>query len=253
MRGVFLFLFFSIVLQVNGQFSIGIGTDVAFLRTEEVYNYNLLVYNENETAQMYRVRNELNPVSNGIVLRSFGGQFLNKKKLTIGYSLEIGYHYFSSKSNLAYLGSSTLDKDSIVYDFDNFSFRTNYHALRFNHFLDVHWNPTDDVKITNSLGVGLGAIVRGNAPYVDFDGTMINTNHPIMKFSYQPQVTEKYKRFSMTYFATIDLFSMSLFTKEKPYDTPDYRIAYSKLRFNAMGLRFIPHLKEKERPTFEMY
>lgn len=254
-RLVFLVFFFGIMLSNAGyaQFSIGVGPDVAFMPTSNAYNYNVLVYNENETSDLYGVRSHFNPVSAGFSARSFGYQFIKPKKLTFGYSLEIGYRYFSSHSDFFYRGSSTADPDSIVNLFEGYAFETHYHTLRFNHFFDVHWNPTETIKITNSIGVGLGAIVLGKSPGLSFDGTIVNTNHPIVRFLYQPQITEKYEKFSMTYFAAIQLFAFPLFTRSSVYETPDFRIPYEKIRFNALGLRFVPHFKVKEKPTSELY
>ena len=104
----------------------------------------------------------------------------------------MGYQYFTSKGKFLYLESSTHDADSIVNFFDGFTFESNHHMVRFDHYLDMHWNASPTVKITNSIGVGLTALVRGASPNLEIDGTMINTNHPILKFKYQPQITEKY-------------------------------------------------------------
>lgn len=236
------------------QFVPGIGYEMGFIQTEEEYNFNVLVYNENETYDFYSVQSQLGAVSHGVMGRSFGGQFLNPKKVTFGYSLELGYQYFTSKGKFLYRESSTRDTDSIVNFFDEFTFNSNYHMVRFDHYFDVHWNASPTVKITNSLGVGLSALVRGASPDLEIDGTMINTNHPIVKFKYQPQITEKYKGFSMTFFASIDLFAIELFNKQGPYQTPDYRIPLTKLRFNTIGIRFVPDPKKpKEKPTEESY
>lgn len=252
---VFLAFFLGILLPNSSytQFSIGIGPDVAFMPSGNVYNYNVLVYNENETNDLYGVRSHFKPVSAGFSARSFGYQFVNPNKLTFGYSLEIGYRYFSSHSDFFYRGSSTTDPDSIVNLFSDYTFETHYHTLHFNHFFDIHWNPSETIKITNSIGVGLGAIVSGKSPGLSFDGTIVNTNHPIVRLLYQPQITEKYERFSITYFASIQLFAFPLFTRSGIYEIPDLRIPYEKVRFSALGVRFVPHFKVKEKPTSELY
>jgi len=252
----FAFLVLALHLGSNShsQLVAGGGYELGFIQTEEVYNFNVLVYNDNETFDFYSVQSELGAVSHGIMGRSFGGQFLNPKKFTLGYSLELGYQYFTSKGKFLYLESSTHDADSIVNFFDGFTFESNHHMVRFDHYLDMHWNASPTVKITNSIGVGLTALVRGASPNLEIDGTMINTNHPILKFKYQPQITEKYNKFSMTFFASIDLFAIELFNKPGPNESPDYRIPLTKLRFNTIGIRFIPDPKKsKERPTEELY
>lgn len=252
------FVFFILLLQMGsfsyGQFVVGAGYELGFIQTENEYNFNVLVYNDNETFDFYSVQSELGAVSHGVMGRSFGGQFLNPKKVTFGYSLELGYQYFTSNSKFLYRESSTSYADSIVNFFDGFTYKSNYHMVRFDHYLDVHWNPSSTIKITNSLGVGLTALVRGASPALDFDGTMVNTNHPIIKFKYQPQITEQYKGFSLTFFASVDLFAFELFTKQTQYETPDYRIPLPKLRFNTIGIRFVPDPKKpKEKPVEELY
>ena len=254
---ILLLLLFSAAQFSFGQFSNGIGYDLSFLNTEQEYDYNVYVLNENETIDLYAVNSRLGAISHGIMLRSFGGQFTNPKKVSLGYSLEIGYNFFSSKSKLLYRESSTNFRDSIVNAFDGLAFRTDYHAIRFDHFFDVHWNVSETVKITNSIGVGLKAIVSGKAQGIDFGGTrkgtIISTNHPLLRLQYQPQITERYKRFSLTYFAAVELFALPLFTKPSVHEVPDQRIPFSAIRFNSIGIRFIPHPKEKELPVHETY
>ncbi len=253
-RFAFLVLILHMASESWGQFVVGAGYELGFIQTEEEYNFNVLVYNDNETYDFYSIQSELGAVSHGIMGRSFGGQFLNPRKVTLGYSLELGYQYFTSKGKFFYRESSTRDADSIVNFFDGFTFESNYHMVRFDHYIDVHWNPSPTIKITNSIGAGLTALVRGASPALDIDGTMINTNHPIVKFKYQPQITEKYKGFSMTFFASVDLFAFELFNNQAPHQTPDYRIPLNKLRFNTIGIRFVPDPKKpKEKPTEELY
>jgi hypothetical protein len=252
------FIFLILALQLGsisfGQFLVGAGYELGFIQTEEVYNLNVLVYNDNETYDFYSVQSQLGAVSHGVMGRSFGGQFLNPKKLTLGYSLELGYQYFTSKGKFFYRESSTTYADSIVNFFDGFTYQSNYHMVRFDHYLDLHWNPSSTIKISNSIGAGLTALVRGASPALEIDGTMINTNHPIIKFKYQPQITEQYKGFAMTFFASIDLFAFELFTNQTEHETPDYRIPLNKLRFNTIGIRFVPDPKKpKEKPTEEFY
>ncbi len=251
MKGKTFFVLISLILcgvtTSYGQFTTGAGYELSFLKTKEVYVYGLQVFNKNETSDLYRVQNEIGVASHGFCIRSFGNQFTNPKKVTLGYSLGLGYRTFSSRSKLNYRASSTTYQDSIVNDYDGFEFKIRYHMIRFDHFFDIHWNPNSTIKITNSIGVGLSAIVKASSPDLGFDGTVINTNHPILRLLYQPQVTEKYERFSMTYFASVELVAFSLFNKPGIYDMPDLRIPLSKLRFNTIGIRISPHVKEKKK------
>lgn len=250
MKGDYQFIVASFFLlcgvTVHAQFTTGMGVDIAFLNTNEAYNYNLLVYNENETTDLYRVDNTLGSTAKGLMVRSFGGQFENPKKFAFGYSLEIGYQHFASRSRLIYRESSTTNADSIVNALDGSAYKLNYHVIRFNHFLDFHWNPSEKIKITNSIGVGLGAIVNVSSNSLGFDGSVVNTNHPVFRLHYQPQITEKYEGFALTYFGSIDIFGKQLFTKAQPYEAPDARIPFSAIRFNAIGIRLVPYFERKK-------
>ncbi len=233
--------------SLQAQFVAGLEYSLAILGSnQERFQYQIVVANENETTDFYEVYNDLGAVSNGIGLRSLGGRFLANKKWIVGYSLGIGYNYFSSSAELRYNNSSTNNRDSIVNAFNGFEFSTQYHSINFSHFIDVHFNPSEKIKITNSVGIGLNALVKTRSKAVEFDGSIINTNHPLLKIQYQPQLTEKYNGFSMTYFASIDLFSIGLFTKPSEFEIPDKRIPFSNLKFNSIGIRFIPDSKLKE-------
>lgn len=229
------------------QFSTSIGVEGSLLNTKEDYVYGVSVFNENETMDFYVVNSDLGVTTQGLVLRSFGGQFMKNSGVTCGYSLGIGYRHFSSASEFTYVGSSTDDKDSIVNEYDNFQHKTQYHIIRFTNFFDVHWNYSETLKITNSIGIGFNAIVQAKSANLEFDGSIVNANHPILKLIYQPQITKAYKRFSMTYFASIGLFAVPLFTKPNPFDIPDERIPFEKLRINTIGIGFIPYFKKEEK------
>lgn len=238
-------VFFSLLSY--GQFTAGIGYDFLFLNPRvEDFTYDLIVVNENETRDLYTVRNDFGALSHGIGLRSFGGQFLNPKKFVPGYSLEIGYRYFSSSSDVLYRESSTTDPDSIVNLMGGLKFRTNYHLINFYHFFDFHVNLSEKIKLTNSFGLGIEAIVKASSPSAGYRAEIVSTNHPILKLNYRPQLIEKYERLSIVYFASIDLFAFSLFKNSDPYENTDFRIPFDQLRFNGIGVRFLPHFKEKE-------
>ncbi len=230
------------------QQSVGLGYEFSFLSTsEQTYNYNVGVYNKNETIDFYNVRNKMGAVAHGLSIRSYGSQFFKKQKIAVGYSLDLGYSFFQGESEFAYLRSSTSNRDSIVNLYDDLKFRSNYHTIRFNHYLDVHWNPSESTKITNSIGVGIAAIVKGSTKQLGYEASIINNNHPILKLVYQPQITERYEKLSITYFASIDLFAFSLFQTTTTHSILEQRIPFQKLRFNTIGLRFVPNPKLKPK------
>lgn len=247
MRFIYLSLFVFFTNQIFGQNSFGLAYELSFLSANSAsYDYNAVVLNDNETIDSYNVRNQLGALSHGFSVRSYGRQFHSSKKTAFGYSLDIGYSFFRGSSDFLYLQSSTLNRDSIINDFDRFKLNSVYHSVRFNHYLDFHWNPSADTKITNSIGVGISAIVKGSHRSLGFDASMVNNNHPILKFVYQPQLTEKYDKLSVTYFASIDLFAMSLFRSEQAYPKADHRVPYSNIRFNSLGVRIVPRMKERK-------
>ena len=232
------FLIGFICFHSYGQFTIGVGAETAFLNTKLNYNYGLANYNDNETFTYYLVRNQLKTVSPNVSVRSFGRQFLSNADNTVGYSLEIGYQLFTVQSKLFYQNSSTANTDSIINLFDHFSFTTNYHLIRMNHFFDWHINPPNtNLKITHSLGVGFAAIVKYKSRKTTINVPVVNVNHPIINIKYQPQITEKYGDFAIMYFASISLFSIDLFTKPKLYQTPENNLPLSALKFNSIGIR----------------
>ncbi|WP_070137574.1 hypothetical protein [Crocinitomix algicola] len=242
-------LFFIGVLNLNisfCQFTYGFGLENSFLKVNGEYHPWVSVYNENETVDLYRLRNQIGVSSQGFSLRNFGGQFLNTKDFSFGYSLELGYHFFKSQSQFVYIGSSTSDRDSIVNLYDDFKFHTRYHNVYVRNFLDAHWNLSETIKWSNSIGVGLHALVKYHAVNYGYDGSVFNTNHPIIKLIYQTQITEQYEDFSISYFANIDLYSFAIFTKNYNYSIPDFRIGYNKIHFNSIGLRFIPHFNKSD-------
>ena len=205
--------------------------------------------NNNQTYDYYIIHNRLNPIAHTLSLRSFGGKYLEDKKFNISYSLDIGIQHFRSSSILVYDYSSTSNRDSIVNAFDGFQYNTNFTAIYFSHFIDFNLKLSDHIKFTQSLGFGLSAPIRARAKNVQgTNETMIDTDFPLaFNIVYEPQIIEKYEKFDVSYFFSINLLSVSVFSNKDDdayYDTS--RIKLSELNFNGIGIRFIPHMKLKE-------
>ena len=226
------------------QFNPGVEGNAHFMNDLKLSSYTVSDYNENETFTDYKVKTELNPISMSFGIRNFGTQFQSLKKNCIGYSLGIGYHQFSTTGQLSFLRSSTSNRDSIVTRLHIGYFKSIYRSIFMSHFFDVHWNPSDRIKITNSIGLNITVMVQTKSLNTNITQRALVGNLPLFKLIYQPQITESYARCSISYFAQFTLFATDLLKKSasnqfvKPFGTP-----FSSLRFNSIGLRCMPHLK----------
>jgi len=223
---------------------------------DNYYNYNVAWYNDiNETYDYYAAHSSLGPLAGGINLRSYGRQFLDSSRFSVGYSLGIGINQFRSETYFVYAGSSTADPDSIINAHGDFRFKTDFSTVYFYNYLDVHWNLSDKVKWTNSLGVGLKAMLRAKArdfPY--HEAVMIDNDRPvILTFAYETMITERYRKVDVGYFISFTPFGLPLFDEDA--DNPngfDDRHKLSKIRFNSIGIRVIPHPKKKKLPNLNI-
>lgn len=236
--------FFVLTKVLFGQFSPGVEFDVGFLAKDKLESYTISDYNKNETITVYKVDNELNGTWSGVSIRNFGSQFTSKNKYSIGYSLGIGYRQFKTSSRLSFVSSSSSYRDSIISRLHHARFQTKYQIISMNHYLDFHWNASETIKISNSLAFNLSTIVRFTSPNTTIRTASIKGELPLFKLFYEFQITEKYKRCSISYYSVFDIYSFELLKKSasnnqfKSVHTPFY-----SLRFNAIGLRIMPHLK----------
>lgn len=245
----FLVLLVSLYCKNNyAQFSFGASYELSAIQTQSEFLNYLQVYNENETWDLYRLNQNLGTLAQGIGVRSFGQRFSNNNRWQIGYSMELGYRFFRSSGNLIYQGSSTNNSDSILNYFNNLNYKVRYHVVRFTHYFDAHFNVSEKVKISNSIGVGLNAMVKINTRGVSFDGAMVSPNYPALTLNYQPQITEKYERFYLSVYLNLNLFRYALFTKPtSAYQQPDTRTWLSEVRMHSLGIRIIPIPKDKTK------
>ncbi len=244
-RGFCIGLFMLFVANTScSQFNPGLEGNFHFVNELKLSTYNVRDYNENETFTDYKVKTELHPISMSLGIRNFGTQFQSQNKRCIGYSLGIGYHQFSTTSTLTFVNSSTSNRDSIVARLHNGQFKSIYRSIFMSHFFDVHWNSSDRIKITNSIGLNITVMAQTKSLNSNISQRALVANLPIFKLVYQPQITEIYARCSISYFAQFTLFATDLLKKSpsnqyvKPIGTP-----FSSLRLNSIGLRFMPHLK----------
>ncbi len=245
----FLFSFWLIVWNTIAfcQFRPGISYDMYFPTTKSDFSYTVAAFNANETFSFYEVSTRLNPVVAGFSIRNSGSRFESKQKWILGYSLEIAYRQFSTKNRMAFSSSSTQNNDSIIRNYHGFVFNTSYKSLLTSHFLDVHFNPTAKIKITNSFGLSLSAILKTESRNTNVPGKGVESNYPVLKLIYQPQITEQYEGISVSYFATIDCFSWELFrTKVNGLLSEQNGILMSTIRFNGIGVRIMPQLNVKK-------
>lgn len=251
----FYLLFFLFPVLSFGQVVPSVGLKMYYLNSgDNYYNFDVSWYNNsNETYDYYAAHTNLGPMAGGIELRSFGRQFLDSSKVTLGYSLGIGINQFRSETYFVYSGSSTADPDSIVNGQSDFRFKTDFSTVYFCNYLDIHWNLSHKVKWTNSIGVGLMAMLRAKArdfPY--HEAVMIDNDRPvILSFAYETMITERYRKMDIGYFVSFTPFGIPLFDEDA--DNPngfDDRDKLSKVRFNSIGIRIIPHPKKKEIPDF---
>lgn len=238
---------FGVIFTMNtgfSQFKIGYGYELSFLNAPKNEPFSLYAPNENETIDRYQTQPKLNPLAHGLVFRHTGGQFMHPNKWHLGYSMEVGLHRFSSEGKLVYMESSTNNPDSIVNAYDGVRFKTFYNTVNLTQFFDVHWNPSQGIKITNSLGVGLSAIVLHKTPNQPFSGSIVDSNFPLLRLNYQIQLTEKHERISTTYFMSVDLLRLRLFQLNTFY-THGSELRFDQVRFGTIGIRFSPHYKAK--------
>jgi len=238
---------FTSVTAAYAQFSPGISCELSFPIANNDFSYAVAALNANESITYYEISTNLNPTASGFSIRNFGRRFDSKQKWILGYSLEIGYRKFSTNNRMAFSSSSTQNNDSIVRNYNGFQFKTDYNALFTSHYLDVHFNPTDKIKITNSFGLSLAAIVRSDSRKTNVPGKGVESNYPILKVIYQPQITEDYERVSISYYANFDCFSWDLFQSgAKGFTSELNGIPLSKIRFNGIGVRIVPHFRPEK-------
>ena len=240
-------LFYGIfVINIGfSQFKIGYGYELSFLNAPKNEPFSLYAPNENETIDRYQTQPKLNPLAHGLVFRHTGGHFMHPNKWHLGYSMEVGFQRFTSEGKLVYLESSTTNPDSIVNAFDGLKFKTSYNAVNLIQFFDVHWNPNKSFKITNSVGVGLSAIVLTNTRKQTFSGSVVDVDFPLLKLQYQLQLTEKKEHFSTTYFMAVDLLKLRLFQLTQT-STHGSELPFNRLRFATIGIRISPNYKIKK-------
>ncbi len=227
------------------QFKIGIGYELSFLNAPRNEPFSLYALNDNETVDRYQTQPKLNPLAQGVVFRHTGGQFMHPNKWHLGYSMEVGFQRFTSEGKLVYMESSTTNPDSIVNAFDGLMFKTSYNAVNLIQFFDVHWNPNKAFKITNSLGIGLAAIVLTNTRKQNFSGSVVDVDFPLLKLQYQLQLTEKRELFSTTYFMAVDLLKLRLFQLTQT-STHGSELPFNRLKFATIGIRISPNYKIKK-------
>ena len=250
MRSLFL-LFLFVSLNGFSQVVPSLGAKFYHIKAgNNYYTYNVAWYNNiNETYDYYTAHSSLSPLGAGAELRGFGRQFMDSSKVNIGYSLGIGINQFRSSTYFVYFGSSTADPDSIINDHGDFEFNTYFSNLYFYNYLDIHWNLSDKVKWSNSIGVGLLAMVRAKArDFPEHDAVMIDNDRPvILSFAYETMITERYKRFDVGYFISFTPFGIPLFDEDADnYLGADNRHKLSDVKFNSIGIRFLPHPKKKK-------
>ena len=233
------------------QFFPSLGAELSFIHKKTNYERRLAVFNENETIDYYEMVGDITPVLFGLNVKSYGKAFEDEKKIKIGYSLGLGYAMFTGKSTLVYLRSSTDYQDSIMNNYGDFSYRTNYHNIDFNHNFDVHWNVKEDIKFTNSLAFGLSTIVKVGGDEIDFDGGIVNVNHPNLNFLYQSQLAKKYDRYWLAYFLKTQFYSINLFGSQV-YNSDSFgKIDLKDLMYFGAGFRIIFIPKKIELPDIE--
>ncbi|MBN4072625.1 hypothetical protein JYT74_01165 [Crocinitomix catalasitica] len=227
-----------------------INTGKNIYHNQNSYQYNVAWYNRsNETYDFYTAHSHLAPLGAGFGLRSFGRQFLDSSRFNIAYSLEIGITQFRSRTNFIYAGSSTTDPDSILNAHGGFEFSTDFSMVYFMNYLDFHLNITPKIKWTNSIGVGMMAMFRSKArdfPYQE--AVMIDNDRPvILSFSFESQITEKYDNFDVGYFISFTPYGIPLFDEDVDNANGfDDRHKLSKVKFNCLGIRFMPHPKKRK-------
>ncbi|WP_027420153.1 hypothetical protein [Crocinitomix catalasitica] len=239
--GLFTLFFFNFYCgqYLSAQFYPSLGVDISYIHKKTSYARNLAVINENETIDYYKMDGDIAPVFIGLNIKSYGKGFGDESKFKIGYSLGLGYGVFTGESTLVYLRSSTDYADSIVNNYSDFTYRTNYHNIDFNHNFDVHWNVKEDLKFTNTLGFGLSTIVKVGGSEIDFDGGIVNVNHPTLNFLYQPQISKKYERYWLSYYLKAQFYSINLFSSQVFNSDGFGKIDLNDLLYFGAGFRFV--------------
>lgn len=222
---------FLLSSYASGQFTPSFAYKASVIKTESYYHKSeIIVRNPNDTYDYYIVHNYVNPIAHTLSLRSFGKKHLMDKEFNFGYSLAIGLHHFTSSGKLLYNFSSTTYRDSIVNAYNGFSFKTNYSMVFSNHYFDFNWNITDDIRLTQSIGIGFTALMRAKSKAVA-NSSIIDNDFPVMlTFSYEPQILEKYEKFDVAYFVSFNLLNISLYNwKDEDAVYWDTRIKLSDL------------------------
>ena len=216
----------------------------------DYYQNEVIARNSNDTYDYYIAHHHLNPMVYSISLRSFGKKYFEEEKTTFGYSLEIGFQHFTSSATLLYDYSSTNYRDSIINALNGYQYKTNYTTVLFNHFLDFNYPINESMKFIASVGIGITALMRSKSATVP-NASMIDADYPVTaNLVFEPQIVEKYKRFDVGYFFSFHLHGLALYNwKDNDIDYGDTRIKMADLRFNGIGIRFIPHPRPRD-PAF---
>jgi hypothetical protein len=231
--------------------AVGLESGIVYAKTD--YAGNVAVLNENTTVDLYRINAQLNPFGQTMKLQNSGRAFSKVEKWAVGYSLGLSYSIFTGESELQYRTSSTEDIDSIVNDYDGFTFRSNYQIVQFSHNLDVHWNISEKWKFTNSLSLGLSALVKTKTDIGSFDGAIVSANHPVLGINYLPQFTRKHERFWLSYYLNIQLFRFGLFRQSSVEDLVFQKIPFENIGYQTLGIRITPVTKVKQFSYEESY
>jgi hypothetical protein len=243
---IFALLFTLLPTCLTGQFAPSIGAKMSGVFTG-IDDYVALgeVYNaENQTFDYYVIHNEVGPLVGEVCMRGFGRNFLSTKPFLPGYSLEFGFQQFRGDGKFVYLESSTPDPDSIINEYDNFHYKTDYTTVFIRHYLDFNWNLNSDLKWTNSIGVGFRALIRASARDIP-NASIFDIDRPVViTVNFETQLTEKYKYFDVGYFISFDMLALNMFKDEPAFDP---RIKLKNTKFYGFGLRVIPHPKKKKK------
>lgn len=247
MRSVLLISILSVSTAGFAQLATGIGYKGAMINASVLdYQSRLTVWNSNETTDTYAVNNTIGAAAQTLSLRSYGKKYFYDQKFKAAYSLEIGLQYFSSRGQFLYESSSTTYADSIINAYNGFAYRTDYTTVYFNHFADFYFPLKDDLRLVISAGLGINALMRAKSKEIP-RASIIDTDFPVMATStLEIQLLEKYKKHDVGYFISLNIYNLALYSwKDEDLEYGDERLKFSSLRFNGIGLRWIPHPKQK--------
>ena len=160
MRTFYIIVYLSISTNLSAQFTPTFAYKASAIKLDSYYyKSEIIVRNPNDTYDYYIIHNYIDPIAHTISLRSFGKNHLEDDKINFGYSLGIGLQHFRSSSTLQYNYSSTTYQDSIINALDGYTYNTNYTMVFSNHFIDFNWNVSDKVRLSQSLGFGIFALM----------------------------------------------------------------------------------------------